>query len=149
MLSAGKIFLATLLSMLMLTGCGAKSYKDGVYRAEFQRYDSRGYKDFIEVTVENATVTGIVYNAVTESGALKTDDEKYQKDMETVQGTNPSRYSQDLVNQYMETHSISDVDTIAGATYSSDSFVALFKALESSMTSGKTETVLVENLTEK
>lgn len=149
MLNAGRIFLASLLSTLMLAGCGSTSYKDGVYRAEFQNYDSRGYKDFMEITVENAAVTEIVFNAVTEDGTLKTDDEKYQKDMETVQGTYPARYSQDLVNQYLETHNISDVDTIAGATYSSDSFTALFKALESSMASGDTATVVVENIIEK
>ncbi len=141
---------SALLSVLLLANCsGTKTYKDGVYRAEFQSYDSRGYKDFIEVTVEDTVVTSIQFNGVSEAGLYKNDDSKYQKDMEAVQGTSPTRYSQDLVNQYLETHKIEDVDTIAGATYSTESFLALFKALEPQMSSGNTSTLVVENISEK
>ncbi len=142
--------LSALLSLMLLAGCsGTKAYKDGSYRAEFQNYDSRGYKDFLEITVEDTVVTSILFNAVSESGLYKNDDSKYQEEMDAVQGTYPARFSQDLVNQYLETHKIDDVDTIAGATYSTESFLALFKALEPQMTSGNTETLVVENISEK
>lgn len=143
-------FLAGFFCLVLLCGCNsAQTYQDGIYRAEFANYDSRGYKDFIEVTVRDGTVISIVYDAVNEEGSFKSRDEKYLRDMETVQGTTPTRFSADLINQYLETENIDKVDTIAGATYSSNSFVALFQALEPKMVSGDTTPLVVENISEK
>ena len=143
------VWLAALCVLGLLAGCSqSKSFQDGVYSASFSDYDSRGYKDFLEVTVENSAVTSVRYDAVDANGALRSQDEKYRKDMEAVQGTYPEKYSADLVNQYMEEQDIDKVDTIAGATYSTQCFLALFKALEPSMQSGDTTPVVVDNIPE-
>ncbi len=144
------VFFTATFCVLLLAACsGGKTFKDGVYHAEFETYDSRGYKDFIDVTVQDAKVTTISYDARAEDGSLRTGDAKYQKDMEAVQETYPARYSQDLVNQYLEDQNIDGVDTVAGATYSTESFIALFKALEPNMVSGNTDPLTLPNIPEK
>lgn len=144
------ILVSVLLTIFCLAGCSNDAtYKDGEYSAEFMEFDSRGYKDFVNVTVKDGIVANIEYNAFDKDGALKTEDSAYADDMLAVQDTYPSKYSADLVNQYLEAQKISGVDVLAGATYSSESFIALFTALEPQMAEGNTQTVLVENVLSK
>lgn len=144
---AGAILIASLTFLLLFVACAKEQYyQDGVYRAEFADFDNRGYKDYLQVTVKDNVVTHIDFNAVDKDGALKTDDEQYAENMEKVQDTYPEKYIADLINQYMETQKISEVDALAGATYSSDVFTALFTELEKKMFSGDTEIAIVENI---
>lgn len=140
-------FTACMLVLCMLAGCATDgTYQNGVYTAEFKEYDTYGYKEFMRVTVENGLVTELVYNGVNEEGGLKTEDADYQSRMSLVNETYPRRYTADLVNQYLDSQDIDAVTTVAGATWSSDSFVALFKALEENMYAGDTTVVLVDNV---
>ncbi|NLW79173.1 MAG: FMN-binding protein [Ruminococcaceae bacterium] len=142
--------LAVLLCGALLAGCQADTaYADGTYYAEFEEYDSYGYKEYMRVTVEDGAVTALEYNAMDADGALRTQDEKYRQNMESVNDTYPEKYTADLVNQFMENKDIDKLDAIAGATWSSDSFKALYKALLLNMAVGDTNTVLVENVPEK
>lgn len=141
-------FMAVLLVALFcgfaLFACSSETeYKDGTYRAEYSAYDTYGYKAYLVVTVQGGVVTAMEFDAVMEDGSLKSQDENYQKDMESVQGTYPAKYSADLVNQYLTTKNINEVDDIAGATEASQSFKSLFAALEPSMISGNTATVVI------
>lgn len=143
--------MAMAFGLLLLSSCGVISqsgtYQNGVYRAEFEGYDSYGYRDFIEVTVQDGTVTAIVYNGVNEEGTLKTEDEKYATDMQAaVHDTYPQKYTSDLINQMLEKQDIEKVDILAGATYSSQSFKTLFNALRQNMLAGNEETVVVANI---
>ena len=145
----GAISLALLLSLFLFAFAGCKNenvYENGVYRAEFKDFDARGYKDYLVITVEGKRVTGIEFNGINKDGDLKSEDEDYQIQMEDLQGTNPSKYSTDVVNQYLEKLDIKNVDIVAGATYSTNSFKALFFALESNMKAGDTTLVLVDNI---
>ncbi len=144
------IGLSVFLCLILFCACGATpSYVDGTYRAEFQNYDSRGYKDFIELSVEGGVVHSFQYNAVNEDGLLKSEDLDYREAMEGELDIYPARFSQDLVNQYLDTQDIDEVDVVAGATYSSESFIALFTALEPQLYSGETETLIIENTSEQ
>ncbi|MFV0353004.1 MAG: hypothetical protein ACK5JF_11980 [Oscillospiraceae bacterium] len=141
---------AVVISLLMLavivSGCSTEfNFKDGTYTAEFADYDSSGYKEYIVVTVEEGIVTRMEYDAKNANGDLRSADEQYKADMEALEGTSPNQYVQDLINQYMEKHDITKVDVVAGATYATENFVALFIALEPSMSSGDTAAVVVSN----
>lgn len=144
------VLLAVLLCVGLLAGCkDDAAYADGTYYAEFEEFDSYGYKDYMRVTVEDGVVTALEYNAVNADGTLRTQDDKYRQNMESVNETYPEKYTADLVNQFMESKDIDKLDAIAGATWSSDSFKALYKALQLNMAVGDTSTQLVENVPEK
>ncbi len=135
---------------LLLFGCGdsttVQTFQDGTYYAEYENFDSYGYKDYIEVVVQDGVVTTIVFNGINAEGNLKTEDLTYENDMQVLHETYPRKYTQDLVNQYLAVQNISDVDTVAGATYSSNSFTALFTALQPYMVTGNTEPIIIENI---
>ncbi len=146
----GFLLIACLLFVGLLAACGgSKVYQDGEYRAEFAKFDSYGYKDYLTLTVEDGSITKVEYNARDAEGLLRTEDEKYAQEMEAVRETYPELYTTNLINQLLEKQDIEKVDMIAGATYSSDSFKALFTALEENMQEGNTELLLVENVPTK
>lgn len=147
MRKVGALLLASLAFLLLLPSCAQEQYfQDGDYAAEFAEYDSRGYKDYLRVTVKDNAVISVEYDAVDVSGIKKSQDADYEADMRAVQDTYPEKYSADLVNQYLEAQKISGVDALAGATYSSNAFIALFTELEKSMLNGDTEPVIVPNV---
>lgn len=130
-----------------LFGCTKSTpiYIDGTYRSELKEYDSRGYKDFMEIIVSNGAVTAITFDATNAEGQLRTQDAEYTDEMQPIQGTKPAQYSSDLVNQYLASKDIDEVVAVAGATISSENFKKLFVALENPMENGITDLVVVEN----
>lgn len=136
------IVAALSLSVALFAGCGA-TLTDGTYRAEFQEYDQYGWKDYIVIEIEDGVVVNIEADAYNEVGELKTSDGEYRTSMESLSGTYPSKYYEDLVNQYLAGGSIDGVDVVAGATLSTDNFKALATALAENMQSGITATVVI------
>ncbi len=135
--------------VLGMAGCaGEAQYRDGTYMVEFRDFDGYGYKDFMRATVEGGEIVQLEYNATNSDGTLRTEDADYEERMSLVQDTYPARYTGDLVNQYMSSGSIDEVDTVAGATWSSECFRALFEALEVQIQAGDTSVVQVDNVPE-
>lgn len=142
---------------LGLAGCGASgtpsTYVDGTYTAEFREFDTAydpvGYKDYLRVVVKDGVISEMEYDAVNPSGERRSQSEEYEAAMLKVSETMPRRYSADLVNQFLEEGGLSEVDDIAGATWSSASFKALFTALEANLISGDTNTLVIDNIPAK
>ena len=128
----------------LMTGCRA-DYQDGVYHAEFQDYDSHGWKEYVDVQVEGNQVTVLTFDGINAEGDKKSEDESYRTSMEPVKGTYPAKFYTDIINQYLETGKLDDVTTVAGATLSTDNFRTLMLALEESMKSGDTTPVIVDS----
>ena len=59
--------------------------------------------------------------------------------------TYPADYMKKLGDSLIEKQNADQVDTIAGATSSSNDFKKLVAALKSNMEKGKTDTVIVDN----
>ena len=143
----GAVIVCILMLLLTFTACSTDFvFQDGTYTAEFEAFDSNGYKEYLIITVEDSVVSRIEYDAEDKDGNLRSEDESYRTDMEAMEGTYPSQYVRDLINQYMEKHDIQKIDIVAGATYASKNFVTLFVALEPSMSAGNETPVVVKNV---
>ena len=134
-----------------LVGCGgvvsSTSFVDGTYRAEFRETDAYGWKDYVEVTIADGTLSEVVYDSVNEDGSrLKSQDESYKAEMEAIVGTYPAKYNKDLINQFIESGKVTSVDIVAGATESTGNFKTLIIAAMESAVNGTVETVIVENI---
>lgn len=121
-----------------IPGCtGDINVPDGTYRAQFADFDALGYRDFVEVTVENNEVIAMVANAESGlDGTLKTQNEALRALLEATTGTYPEKYYQDLENQYMSHPNASEMQVIAGAEESSNNIITLLKALEKAQKAG-------------
>ena len=148
----GKTVLAcALLAAGVLLGlCGCGRWQDGEYRAECAEFDSLGYRDTLVVTVEDGEITRAEYDAVSEDGGLKSEDEAYAGQMRPICGTDPAEFSAALETSLVgrSARTRQPVDAVAGASYSSGRCAALLSALEQNMRKGIFETVVVQGLLE-
>ena len=137
--------LLVIVCAVYMTACSSsKLIPNGTYHIEYDTYDATGYKDFVEVTFEDGTITDVKMDAVSESdGSLKSESEEYRADMEQYTDTYPEKYYMDLINQYILTGNSAEVDVVAGATATSNSILILLRALEASLKSGSTETTII------
>lgn len=118
--------------------------KDGKYRAEASDFDQRGWKPFVEIEVSGGKITAVTYDYISKEGKLKTEDAEYNKSMEEKTKTNPIKYTKELEDALIEKQDANAVDTVTGATHSSDNFRKLAtKAIENAE-AGNTEVGTVE-----
>lgn len=141
--------IAVVICVFAFTACSEESFtnlQDGTYRAEYKNYDVYGWKDYIEITVEDGEISELVFDAVNmEDDTLKSEDESYKTQMEPIVGTYPAKYNADLINQFLESGKISAVDVVAGATQSTGSFKTLLTNIVPNIKAGDTTTVLVDD----
>ncbi len=141
------IMLAALTLVTVLASCGAKdevAFKDGVYHAEVAEFDDHGWKDYVDVTVEGGKITAVEYDSLNaEDGHKKTEDEAYKEAYESAfPDVNPADTAAKLAADLIAKQDVAKVDTVAGATNSSDSFKALVGALAENMKNGDTTPVI-------
>ena len=128
---------AAVLASMMLASCGSDGYRDGTYRAEAVRYDDHGWKEYLVLTAE--------FDAVNAEGVKKTEDADYEQAyLDADLGTWPADTAQRLEEALISTQKADEVDTVAGATWSSNSFRKLAAALEKPMEKGSREIVTVD-----
>jgi len=120
------------------------AYKDGTYRAETP-VDSHGWTEFVEVTVADGTITEIVFDAVNGEGGYKSKDAAYKESMTAYGGTTyPEKFYPEIVDNFINSGFVAnDMEVVAGATTSSESFKKLIVAALESAAAGNTETVVL------
>lgn len=125
----------------------AGTYQNGEYRAEAAEY-SNGYKEYVAITIADGKISKAEFNAVNESGDLKTDDEDYKENMEAQSGTYPEEYMKKLAEELVDKQSTEGVEAVTGATHSSSDFKILADAAIANAEKGDTTTAIVELGTE-
>ena len=130
---------------VVAAGCGsaAPTVKDGTYRAEISdeaAEAAHGWKDFLEVTYQDGKITAVDFDAVNSSGARKSEatPEEYPMPL------SPAEWVPQLDENIKAAKKSSEIDTVTGATNSSDSARKLMAAIEANAAKGNTETVVVE-----
>ena len=122
----------------------ASALKDGSYRAEYNTADQRGWKAFVETTVEGGQITAATFDYANEEGALKSADEAYNTSMKEKAGTSPAEFGPALAESLVASQDPAKVDVVTGATHSTEDFKTLATALMANMQEGNTEVVVVE-----
>lgn len=133
-----------LLLVILLVGCGSSGgLKDGYYTAEMTEY-SNGWKEYLVIQVCHGNIVSAEFNAKNASGFIKAWDNSYMKNMLSVKGTYPNRYTREYVQQLMEEQADIQVDAVTGATTSGNNFVKLVDAALKQAQKGDSQTVIVE-----
>ncbi|HOA82323.1 MAG TPA: FMN-binding protein [Defluviitaleaceae bacterium] len=107
------------------------SYKDGTYTAEGDDFDDHGWKPVISIEVKDGKITTVDYDEVNENGDSKETNEEYNQNMKDKSGIGPAEAIPQLEEALVEKQAVDSVDTVTGATSTSNSFKAIAnKALE-------------------
>ncbi|WP_099222949.1 extracellular electron transfer flavoprotein PplA [Listeria costaricensis] len=121
--------------------------QDGTYTLEEQNY-SNDYRVVFSIDVKDGKITNSDYNYVNKDGDKKTDDADYEKNMKAKSGTGPQEYIPALNKSLVEKQDPASVDTVSGATHSSETFKLYAAQLENAAQNGDTKTIKVYNKAE-
>lgn len=122
--------------------------QDGTYKLEEQNY-SNGYRTVFSMTVKDGKISESDYNYVNKDGQKKTDDADYEKTMKEKAGTGPKEYIPALNESLVDKQEAGEVDTVSGATHSSDQFKIYAAQLINAAQNGNTSTIKVYNKVEE
>ncbi|HOO75901.1 MAG TPA: FMN-binding protein [Tepiditoga sp.] len=111
---------------------------DGTYKVIADK-DSHGWKPFVEVQIKRGRIVNVILNEVNiQTNAMKSDDVDYSNTMKGKTGYTPTEYYAILANDLVSKQDIETVDTITGATSTSNSFRELIRALVAEGKPGQT-----------
>ncbi|MBQ1237152.1 MAG: FMN-binding protein, partial [Oscillospiraceae bacterium] len=124
---------------LSLTACAGKPaeskiekgpYTDGTYEVNDAEY-SHGWKEYVIITVTDGNIASVEFDGKNEAGEKKSGDAAYKESMTAYGGTTyPEKFFPEIVENYMAAGSLETMESVAGATSSSDAFKELMaKAL--------------------
>ncbi|MCI8483775.1 MAG: FMN-binding protein [Lachnospiraceae bacterium] len=136
------ISLSVLIFVILLSGCGNK-LKDGYYTAEMSEF-SHGWKEYVCIQVKDDIIVSAEFNAKDESGFIKAWDNEYMRNMGSVEGTYPNKYTREYVQQLIDGQKDTKVDILTGATNSGGNFTKLVEAAMEQARKGDSTTVSVE-----
>jgi major membrane immunogen (membrane-anchored lipoprotein) len=76
-----RLLLCLLLCLLPagLAGCSSARYRDGVYTAQLAEFASSGWKDTLELTVENGEIVKINWDAIYKNDTIPIRKKQYSK----------------------------------------------------------------------
>ncbi|WP_411681357.1 FMN-binding protein [Clostridium thailandense] len=110
------------------TNSNSATYKDGTYKATYDKSDKRGWKPQITIVIQNGKIIKTDFNDIDKNGKLKTEDSNYGKSMKEKNGTEPKEFIPKLDQQLINSQTASKIDGITGATQSTTKFKELSKA---------------------
>lgn len=114
-------------------------WKDGTYKATFDKADSHGWKAFLEVVIKGNKIVTANYDYVNaKDGSLKTKDANYNAAMKKAKGTSPEEYTKKLDAELISKQS-ANLDGVTGATTSSKLMKLLAAEVLKKATSGDTK----------
>ncbi len=99
---------------------------DGVFTAETEA-DERGWKAVLEITVENGQIVAVDFDEVNEEDARKSEDEAYAERMSAATDITPAEAYEALEQALLDNQDIEAVETVTGATSSTEKFQKLVK----------------------
>ncbi|WP_257613800.1 FMN-binding protein, partial [Oenococcus oeni] len=123
--------------------------QNGTYKLAEKNYD-HGYRIVFSITVANGKLTKSNFDYVNKKGKSKTDDAAYEKAMKKANGVGPKEYipklNEELIKAYGSKEPSAVVDTVSGATESSNLFVIYAQQLINRAQAGNHKTVKISNI---
>lgn len=138
------LFIFSVLTSLILVGCGASEMKDGTYTAEDLNYDDHGWKASVTINVSNGKISNVNFDYTKEDGSTKSNNPEYGQRMLKEVGITPDEYLKEYENSLIQTQNPEKVEAVSGATVSLGDFKSLAKAAMDAALSGNTNTVTIE-----
>lgn len=121
----------------------AAALKDGKYKAEASDFDDKGWKPFVEIEVKDGKISATKFDYTNKDGKLKSEDAEYNKNMEAKVKTGPAKFTKELATALVEKQDPAKVDTVAGATHSTENFKQLSTQLLENAKKGDTAVLKV------
>lgn len=118
--------------------------KDGEYVLE-EKNENNGYRTVFSIVVTDGKISESNYDNVNAAGESKINDEDYNKQMNDVTKTSPDKFIPELNKELVAKQNPDDIDTVTGATHSTDSFKEYARKLIDAAKKGDTTKIEIDN----
>ncbi len=109
------------------------NYEEGVYSIQEEEFDDHGWKPMATVVVDGDEITKVYYDEINQEDQLKSFDQDYLESWKDKSGKNLLTAGPELSKALKEQQDPDKVDTVSGATSTSEKFKELtVNALEDS-----------------
>lgn len=145
--------LVSVLSVSLLAGCRSSSksvdaskeaaYKDGKYRASFDKLDTHGWQAFAEIEIKDGKIATVDFDYLNKDNKRKSEDADYIKAMASKSGTSPDKYCPQLEKALVEKQDLEKVDVVTGATSSTNNMKQLAKLVLENAKKGDYNEIIV------
>ena len=134
-----------LLFALALSSCSgaANAMTDGYFTAEMADFDEHGWKEIITIYVKDNKIVSVDYDAINQSGFIKSWDMDYMRIMNAADGTYPNKYVRQYSDALLLYQKPEKVQAITGATHSYHTFQALAVAALEQARTGNTDVAYI------
>lgn len=100
-------------------------YHDGTFKAATKYYDGSGYGQVLQVLVKNGTLTKVTYQEINRDGLERSAIEGSEASWEGLSPLNLGSLYSKLYNDFLMNQSTAGLNSISGATKTSDTFKRL------------------------
>lgn len=148
------IVAAATLTFTILSGCGSKSttqtsttagkYKDGTYKAAYDKFDAHGWKAQVSIDVKDGKIATVNFDYVDKDGKLKSKNTAYETAMKKVNKIGPAEYTVTLDKALVDKQDVSQVAAVTGATESTSNFKNLSTAALANAAKGDTTAAVLK-----
>jgi major membrane immunogen (membrane-anchored lipoprotein)/predicted small secreted protein len=104
-------------------------YVDGTYKAANETFATNGWRPFLNLVVRSGKIDSVVFDYEKADGSLKSADAGYAERMFAKSGVTPVEAAEKLTASLKASQDITMVDTVTGATSTSNNFKNLATAL--------------------
>lgn len=118
---------------------------DGTYSLEELEFGETGWKEALQIVVEDSEIVDATWTSVNEDGVNKIDDENYQETMMNTDGVGPQDFIPALEEALVDAQNVDDIDVVSGATGTSEKFKEYAQLLINAALEGNTELITVDN----
>ncbi|MDO4670402.1 MAG: FMN-binding protein [Aerococcus sp.] len=125
------------------TQASAEELKDGTYELETPMSDN-GWKTAIKMVVKDGKIDSVDYEGYDKDGHKKSEDEEYQTKMKDKSGTSSNEAIKQLVDQLLEKQVPEKVDTVSGASHTSEAFKGQMRQLIEAAKKGDTTKIMTK-----
>lgn len=119
-----------LLALALTGGCSSETsgLQEGYYTAEAVAYDSRGWKRYMTIYVNQDKIVTVEYNAKNASGFIRSWDMDNMRRMNAESGTYPNKYARAYAVALLNRQDPALIDAVPGAANHLESFQLLAEA---------------------
>lgn len=112
------------------------TYADGIYRGEYDAFDNYSWKPFIEIQIRGGKIVSASWDETNQAGEFKSQNQWYSETMKKQSGVTPVEASNVLIDRLVARNG-ADIDTVTGATHTSQRFRVLADAVLKNILAGK------------
>lgn len=116
---------------------------DGIFSAATDYYDARGFRQKLSIDVINGIITKVDFEEIDKNNLIREETQVSEKDWPQSENLSLGKIRQNLIEGFIKKQNPNDIDSVSGATETSEDFKALSQGAYSQSSLNTNETIII------